>query len=242
MPPYTHAGTYGLDMIAWDRDDAVQGINAMGMGKIACLYLLVDTTGRRAYVGETGNAAERIASHCRKGPCSGVTLKFDTVVIIWDGRPIWTTRFNDGTVRKRLEAVLIEALLASGWRLPDNLSISRAGVGMAQGWLIEAIIGELEQVLHMVGWLGRPSGCGNGREDVAAPPALVRRVPWNERMGGGGSVVHGVASGRSWEMTICGDLLGMLDGGGSNLRMMFKGTWGRLRLRLRLRLRWNGAS
>lgn len=149
-PPLMHVTTYSLDVIAWDRDAAVHGIKEMGMGAIPCLYLLVDTAGRRAYAGETGNAAERIARHCRQGLGSGVTFKFDTVVIIWDGRPVLTTRFNDGTVRKALEAVLIKDLVKHGWRLPDNSSISRAGVGMAQGRLVEAITGELRPVLHVI--------------------------------------------------------------------------------------------
>ena len=64
-----------------------------------------------------------------------------------------------------------------------------------------------------------------------------RRVPQNERGGRGGAAVHGAAAGRrgrGWQMTARGDLLGTIVGIGSSLRMMPKGTGGRLRLRLRL--------
>ena len=163
MPPYTHVATHSLDVIAWGRDAAVQGIREMGMGKIACLYLLIDTAGRKAYVGETGDVAERIARHCRRGPCSGVSFKFDIVAIVWDGRPILTTRFNDGTVRKALEAVLIKALAARGRLLLVNSSVSRAGVGMVQDRLVEAITGELEEVRCMVDCPGSLAAAVAGR-------------------------------------------------------------------------------
>lgn len=148
--PLMHVTTYSLDAIAWDRDVAVHGIREMGMGAIACPYLLVNTAGRRVYVGETGDAAERIARHCRQGPGSGIPLKFDTVVIIWDGRPVRTTRFNDATVRKALEAVLIKDLAGRGRLLPINSSASRAGLGMMQGRLVEVITGELRPILHVI--------------------------------------------------------------------------------------------
>lgn len=133
MPPFAHAATHGLDVIAWGRDAAVRGIR---------------TT---------------IA------PVVGYTLQV-------------------------LPGIAMEAFGLGGMEIP----------------YLSALLGHWER---------------------------RRRVPQNERGGRGGAAVHGAAAGRrgrGWQMTARGDLLGTIVGIGSSLRMMPKGTGGRLRLRLRL--------
>ena len=158
MPPFAHAATYDLDVIAWGRDAAVRGVREMAMGEIACLYLLVDTKGRRAYVGETGAAAGQIAQHCRRGSGNEDSFKFDMVAIVWDGRPVRTTRLNDVSVRKALGAALIEAIAEDGRLLPVNSSVGGARAGLVQAPLIRMLANVMRSIPHLVECLESPSG------------------------------------------------------------------------------------
>lgn len=161
----THAASDNLDVIVSDRDAARPSIRGMGMGDIACLYLLIDTAEKEVYVGETGNACVRIAEHCRQGPGWGATRRFNKVVVAWDGRPIKTTRFSDGTVRRGLEARLIRAFDEHGILSPTNKLASRSRASTMQECAIEKIADEVIFVTHKLGYLNMPPhrvGSGGG--------------------------------------------------------------------------------
>ena len=238
-----------LVMIVSDRDAADRNIKGEGMGDIACLYVLVDTAGRRAYVGETENARARIAQHCkagsggRGGGGGGAQRlgRFDKVAIVWDGRPIQTTLFSDGAVRKELEARLIRALAEFGSLTPVNASASGSRANLVQAGTIEALAGEMLFVLHKFGYLERPAGGGGGGAegdsaemgDEEAAEALAslgleavrRRGPWIEC--GGGATVYAVTGSRKdygWQITIRDDLLRRLLAGEPNLHVMLQRT------------------
>lgn len=241
-----------LVMIVSDRDAADRNIRGEGMGDIACLYVLVDTAGRRAYVGETENARARIAQHCKAGSGGrggggggggGAQRlgRFDKVAIVWDGRPIQTTRFSDGAVRKELEARLIRALAEFGRLSPVNASASGSRANLVQAGTIEALAGEMLFVLHKFGYLERPAGGGGGGaegdsaemgdEEAAEVLAALglepvrRRGPWIECRGG--ATVYAVTGSRKdygWQITIRDDLLRRLLDGEPNLHVMLQRT------------------
>ena len=234
----------GLVMIVSDRDAVDDSLKRQGMGDIACLYLLVDTAGRRVYVGETENARERIAQHCkavgsvaRRGGGGPKLDRFDKVAIVWDGRPIQTTRFSDGAVRKELEARLIKAFAGHGNLSPANASASGSRANLVQAETIESLAGEMQFVLHKFGYLKGPPGGGEpesaelGNEDAARLlGALGHRVarrkgPWIECEDG--STVYAVTGSRKdygWQITIRDDLLKRLVDGEPNLRVMLQRT------------------
>ena len=234
----------GLVMIVSDKDAVDGNLRREGMGDIACLYLLVDTAGQRVYVGETENARARIAQHC-KGEGSarrggGGTQKidgFDKVAIVWDGRPIQTTRFSDGAIRKELEARLIRAFAGFGNLSPVNASASGSRANLVQAGTIEALAGEMLFVLHKFGYLGRPPDSGEPESaelsDEGAAGLLGtlglrvrrRKGPWIECEGG--STVYAVTGSRKdygWQITVRDDLLRRLVDGEPNLRVMLQRT------------------
>lgn len=234
----------GLVMIVSDRDDVDDNMRREGMGDIACLYMLVDTAGGSVYVGETENARARIAQHRKRGPggrggAGGAQGKvdFDKVAIVWDGRPIQTTRFSDGAVRKELEARLIRALAGFGRLSPVNSSASGSRANLVQAGLIEALGDEMLFVLHKFGYLARPPGgeaaeseeMGDGEAaDLLASLGLKevrRRGTWIECEGG--ATVYAAAGSRKdhgWQITIRDELLKRLVAGERNLHVMLQRT------------------
>ena len=233
----------GLVMIVSDRDAVDDSLRRQGMDDIACLYLLVDTAGRRVYVGETENARERIAQHCKGGGPArrgggGPRLdRFDKVAIVWDGRPIQTTRFSDGAVRKELEARLIRAFAGHGNLSPANASASGSRANLVQADTIASLAGEMQFVLRKFGYLGEPPGGGEpesaemGNEEAArllgalGLRAVGRKGPWIECEDG--STVYAVTGSRKdygWQITVRDDLLRRLEGGEPSLHVMLQRT------------------
>ena len=248
-PSLRRAVSDGLVMVDSDRDAVDDSLKRQGMVDIACLYLLVDTVGRTVYVGETENARARIAQHCkgggpgaRKGGGGGNAQRlgrFDRVAIIWDGRPIQTTKFSDGAIRKELEARLIKAFAGFGNLSPVNASASGSRANLVQAGTIEALAGEMLFVLHKFGYLkGPPDGGGRVEESVeigdeAAARLLgglglkVRRwgTPWVECEGG--ATVYAVTGSRKeygWQITIRDDLLRRLEKCEPGLYVMLQRT------------------
>ena len=242
-PSCRHAVSTSLHMIVSDRGDVDRNMRRQGMGDIACLYLLVDTAGRRVYVGETENARERIAQHCkgggpaRRGGDAPRLDGFDKVAIVWDGRPIQTTRFSDGAIRKELEARLIRAFAGHGNLSPVNASSSGSRANLVQADTIASLAGEMLFVLHKFGYLGEPPGGGEPEsaelsdEEAAGVlgalglKAVSRKGPWIECEDG--STVYAVTGSRKdygWQITVRDDLLRRLEGGEANLRVMLQRT------------------
>lgn len=233
----------GLVMIVSDRDAVDGNLKREGMGDIACLYMLVDTDGRRVYVGETENARARIAQHCkgggpaRRGADAPRLDRFDKVAIVWDGRPIQTTRFSDGAIRKELEARLIRAFAGHGNLAPVNASASGSRANLVQAGTIESLAGEMLFVLHKFGYLKGPPGGGEAESaelsdeeaarllEALGLRAAHRRGPWIECEDG--STVYAVTGSRKdygWQITVRDDLLKRLEGGEANLRVMLQRT------------------
>ena len=235
----------GLVMIVSDRDAVVDNMKREGVGDIACLYMLVDTAGGLAYVGETENARARIAQHCKGGPGGrgggGGAQRidsFDKVAIVWDGRPIQTTRFSDGAVRKELEARLIRALAGFGMLLPVNSSASGSRANLVQAGLIGALGDEMLFVLHKFGYLKRMPDHGAavesselGDEETKGMLASLglravrRKGVWIECEGG--AVVYAAAGSRKehgWQITIRDELLKRLVAGEPNLHVALQRT------------------
>lgn len=73
----------------------------------AGIYFLINTESMEIYVGETSDMINRIKQHCKNPPVED--FDFDEVVLIWNGRPIETSHFNDDTLREMLEYESIEA-------------------------------------------------------------------------------------------------------------------------------------
>lgn len=249
-PSLRRAVSDGLVMVDSARDAVDDSLRRQGMVDIACLYLLVDTAGRTVYVGETENARARIAQHCkgggpgaRRGGGGGSAQRlnrFDRVAIIWDGRPIQTTKFSDGAIRKELEARLIRAFAGFGNLSPVNASASGSRANLVQAGTIEALAGEMLFVLHKFGYLKGPVGGGEREEesaelgDEAAAELLsglglkVRRwgTPWVECEGGGATVyaVTGSRKEYGWQITIRDELLKRLEGCEPGLHVMLQRT------------------
>lgn len=234
----------GLVMIVSDRDDVDDNMKREGMGDIACLYMLVDTVGRSVYVGETENARARIAQHCKRGPgargrAGGARgeVNFDKVAIVWDGRPIQTTRFSDGAVRKELEARLIKALAGFGRLSPVNSSASGSRANLVQAGLIESLADEMLFVLHKFGYLERAPGRGAAESEELNEGettemlaslglrAVRRRGKWIECEGG--ATVYAATGSRKdhgWQITIRDELLKKLVAGEQNLHVALQRT------------------
>ena len=239
-PSWRRAVSDCLVMIVSDRGDVGRNMKREGMGDIACLYLLVDTGGRTVYVGETENARKRIAQHCkgasareRRGGAQKQG-KFDKVAIVWDGRPIQTTRFSDGAIRKELEARLIRAFAGHGNLSPVNASSSGSRANLVQAGTIEVLADEMLFVLHKFGYLKeRPDGGEESAELSDEEAARVlgalglevvsRKWPWIECKGG--TTVYAVTGSHKdygWQITIRDDLLRRLEDGDPSLRVMLQ--------------------
>lgn len=161
-----HVDTNSLHAIVSDRNAAVRSIKNLGMGTIPCLYLLIDTMILELYVGQTGNASRRIAEQCSPRSHGGSPRRFNKVVIIWDGRPIQITRFNDEAVRKGIEARLIRAFSTDGKFSLTNKMPSGSETTLDQAEQVEAFGSEALFALQGLRYLGgsTAAAAGGGRQ------------------------------------------------------------------------------
>lgn len=143
-----------LVMTVSDRDVAEIHLKDENVDEIACLYLLVNNEAETVYIGETENAKSRISQHRKGGPpVRGGAHAFDKVAVIWDGRPVQTTKFSDSTVRKSLEAELIRAFRGFGKYRPVNASGSGSRPNLQQKETISRFREEMFFILHKFGYL-----------------------------------------------------------------------------------------
>ena len=70
------------------------------------LYVLMDTTKNRIYIGESSNVKTRIKQHIEN--TNSDLDEFDKISLIWDGRPTATSHLGNEGVRKSLEKECIE--------------------------------------------------------------------------------------------------------------------------------------
>lgn len=77
----------------------------LGGLEFSAIYILIDRTSKRSYIGETSDVFNRIKNHLDK-PINGMS-NWDFGIVIWDGRPNTTSAFNEATLRKSIEASLI---------------------------------------------------------------------------------------------------------------------------------------
>lgn len=141
-------------MTVSNKDVAEINIKEENVDEIACLYLLVNEGEETVYIGETENAKDRIGQHRKSGPKSKHGKHtFDKIAIIWDGRPIQTTKFSDNTIRKELEASLIKGFADFGKYRPVNKSGSGSKANLQQRETIRQFKEEMFFVLYKFGYL-----------------------------------------------------------------------------------------
>lgn len=209
-----------LVMIVSEKNVVEVNIKQENVDEIACLYLLVNEDEDTVYVGETENAKDRIGQHRKNGP----KLKhgkhdFNKIVIIWDGRPIQTTKFSDSTIRKELEASLIKGFAEFGKFDPVNTSRSGSRANLTQKETIKEFRSEMFFILYKFRYLKEiPRETQDSRELTNEETEILlsskqfkiekRRGPWitcdNDR------VVYSVSASNKkvgWQITIRDDLM-----------------------------------
>ena len=143
-----------LVMTVSNKDVAEINLREENVDEIACLYLLVDEEEETVYIGETENARDRIGQHRKSGPKSKHGKhEFNKIAIIWDGRPIQTTKFSDNTIRKELEASLIKGFTDFGKFRPVNTSASGSRANLQQRETIRQFKEEMFFILYKFGYL-----------------------------------------------------------------------------------------
>ena len=78
------------------RENAFSSFNFPG------LYLLLDTTKKEVYVGESSDVKIRIKQHMDLDQAQKI-VEFDRISLIWDGRPTVTSHLGNEALRKSLE-------------------------------------------------------------------------------------------------------------------------------------------
>ena len=97
-----------LVLIQVDKDESVRKISAELHGApFGGLYFLIDSGDFKIYIGESSDVKDRVGQHAKKSPIA--SFDFDRVIVIWDGRSIDTSHFNDTSMRKALEYESIKA-------------------------------------------------------------------------------------------------------------------------------------
>lgn len=91
-----------LVLTEFDKEEAVKKVSQELSGAdFGAVYFLINSNKQEIYIGETADIKNRIKQHCKNSPVKG--FEFDKIILIWDGRPIQTSSFNDTTLRKTLE-------------------------------------------------------------------------------------------------------------------------------------------
>lgn len=226
-----------LVMTVSDKDVAEINIKKENVDEIACLYLLVNENEKTVYVGETENAKDRIGQHRKNGPKSkNGKHEFNKIAIVWDGRPIQTTKFSDNTIRKELEASLIKGFDISGKFKPVNASSSGSKANLTQEETIKDFRSEMFFILYKFGYLKEiPKEMRESRELTIEETASLlssnqfqikrRRGAWitcdNDR------TVYSVSASskrQGWQITIRDDLMKQFEARTDNLYVLLQRT------------------
>ena len=102
----TRAGTDRLYLLDFHKIDSIEKINEeFGDINYSGLYLLIDSTKNKIYVGESSNVKMRNKGEIKTPPVQG--FEFNRIILIWDGRPSTTSCFGEEGFRKSLEKVCI---------------------------------------------------------------------------------------------------------------------------------------
>lgn len=226
-----------LVMTVSDKDVAEINIREENVDEIACLYLLVNEGERTVYVGETENAKDRISQHRKSGPRSRRGKhEFNKIAIIWDGRPIQTTRFSDNTIRKELEASLIKGFADFGEYKPVNASGSGSRANLQQRETIRQFKEEMLFILYKFGYLETvPEEMQASREltdeetlhllSARGYSGMQKKGRWIECEGG--RVVYSVSASQKkwgWQVTIRDDLMRRFLEKDENLTLLLQRT------------------
>ena len=102
----TRAGTdrlYLLDFHDMEYHKKIE--EEFGDFNFSGLYLLINSTENKIYVGESSNVKIRNKGQIKTSPVSG--FKFNKIILIWDGRPTTTSHFGQDGFRKSLEKICI---------------------------------------------------------------------------------------------------------------------------------------
>ena len=119
-----------------------------------CHILGVDMPIRKVLPNKTVRILSCLQRHLKKGPKLKQGLhEFSKVAIMWDGRPIQTTQFSDNTIRKELEASLINAFNNFGKFKSVNASSSGSRANLHQKETIKHFREELFFILYKFGYL-----------------------------------------------------------------------------------------
>jgi len=229
--------TNRLVMTVSEKEVAKINIKKENVDEIACLYLLVNENENTVYVGETENAKERIGQHRKSGPKSKRGKhEFNKISIIWDGRPIQTTKFSDNTIRKELEASLIRAFDGFGMLKPVNASSSGSRANLSQEETIKEFRDEMFVILYKFGYLKEiPEEVKNGRSLTSEETERllsVNNFQVEKRRGAwitcdGDRTVYSVSASpkkAGWQITIRDDLMKMFEGKNEGLYVLLQRT------------------
>ena len=103
----TRATTNCLYLIDCRKEEVIEKLHEEFKELIlAGLYLLLDNTANKIYIGESSNISERLKQHIKKIDIPD--FKFDRILLVWDGRPVSTSHFGDEALRKSLEKECIK--------------------------------------------------------------------------------------------------------------------------------------
>lgn len=136
-----------LVLVQVSKDEAVKKIpEELGGAGFGGIYFLVDDVNSQIYVGETSDVNDRTKQHIKKSPVEG--FDFNKIIVIWDGRTIATSHFNETTLRKALEYESIKAFKGFSSYEPVNTVSAPATLNVYQKASIEKFKSELFFLLY----------------------------------------------------------------------------------------------
>ncbi|GEM_PF-2214846 len=136
-----------LVLMQVSKEEAIKKIEAELHGAaFGGLYLLVDSANSQIYIGQSSDVKNRIREHIKRSPVDN--FEFDKVIVIWDGRTIETSHFNDETLRKALEAESITCFSEHSRFDTVNTAIADLATNVYQKATIEKFKNELFFLLY----------------------------------------------------------------------------------------------
>lgn len=141
------AVTERLVLTQFDKEDAMKKLSAeLGGSNFAGLYLLIDASNHKIYIGESSDIKERVKQHIKSSPVK--EFEFEKIAVIWDGRPIETSHFIDETLRKALESESIKTFRSFSRYESVNTQSSQQTVSVYQQSSINKFKDELFFMLY----------------------------------------------------------------------------------------------
>lgn len=139
--------TERLVLTRMSAGDAVQKIaEELSGADFGGLYFLLNPELKEIYIGETANILNRIKTHIRSSPVN--SFSFTEVLILWDGRPIQTSQFNEQTLRRALESDCVSTFKNNSNYAVKNTVESGLAMSIYQEYTVNKFIAELRYLLY----------------------------------------------------------------------------------------------